>query len=61
VDFRLLPESVNLPGTSGNEGETGDAEARLISNVRTAEQYEFASQDGVRLSMSSALSPISPS
>lgn len=48
VGFRLLPKSVNLPGTGGDERETEDTKARLISNVRTAEQYEFASQGGVQ-------------
>ena len=54
VSFRLLPKSVVLPKSAvlpdtQDKAETDRKDqARLISNVRTAEQYEFAPQGGVQ-------------
>ena len=48
VDFRLLPKSVVLPNTQDKAETNGKNQARLISNVRTAEQYKFAPQGGVQ-------------
>ena len=48
VSFRLLPKSVILPDTQDKAETHSKNQARLISNVRTAEQYEFARQGGVQ-------------
>ena len=54
VSFRLLPKSVVqpksavLPGTQDKAETDGKNQPRLISNMRTAEQYEFAPQGGVQ-------------
>jgi len=48
ITFRLLPKSVELPDSHPEEDADRKSRARLISNVRTANEYIVAPQGGVQ-------------